>query len=92
MISSLMAALTPGKAKFADISNSMQSSGNVNFSSMSTSQFIIYIVFFLLSIWISMFIGTWIYNSSIPKIIPSLGKISTMNFFGLYILTHILFG
>jgi len=92
MLSSTMAALTPGKAKFTDISGAMNSQKNVDLSTMSTGQLITFIVVFLLSVWILMFLGEWIYNTNIPKIVPNLGKISTMNFFGIYVLTHILFG
>lgn len=60
-------------------------------ASMSTGQVVTFVLVFLLSIWILMGLGAWVFNTTIPKIIPSIGKITVMQFFGLYIVTHILF-
>lgn len=58
---------------------------------MTSGQLLTFILVFVLSVWLLMLIGAWIFNSSIPRIIPSVRKITVLEFFGLYLVCHILF-
>ena len=64
---------------------------DINQDKMTFSQWVIFVVVFLLLLFILMFLGTIIFNSTIPKIIPSIRKVTTSEFFGLYVILHILF-
>jgi hypothetical protein len=74
------------KQPFADISKQEMKS-----STMTAPQIIVFVFVFLLSLWLLMFIGAYVFNQSIPKIFPMIKKISILEFFGLYLTTHILF-
>ena len=60
-------------------------------ASMSGGQMFTFIIVFVLSVWLLMFLGAWVFNTSIPRIIPGIKKITMLEFFGLYIICHILF-
>jgi hypothetical protein len=60
-------------------------------ASMSGGQMFTFIIVFVLSVWLLMFLGAWVFNTSIPRIIPGIKKITMLEFFGLYIVCHILF-
>lgn len=64
---------------------------DINQDKMTFSQWVIFVAVFLLLLFILMFLGTIIFNSTIPKIIPSIRKVKTSEFFGLYVILHILF-
>ena len=64
---------------------------DINQDKMTFSQWVIFVAVFLLLLFILMFLGTIIFNSTIPKIIPSIRKVTTSEFFGLYVILHILF-
>jgi hypothetical protein len=82
-------------ARFMNIDNSMQPMGmqpmgmqNIN---MSTSDMITFLIVFMLALFITILLGMYIFNMTIPKIFPAVRKVSMMEFFGLYIITHMLF-
>jgi hypothetical protein len=87
-VSTMISAANNIRQGFENVSSISQTP---DISNMSTGQIITFILVFLLSIWILMCIGASIFNTTIPKIIPSIGKVTIMQFFGLYIVTHILF-
>lgn len=58
---------------------------------MSGRELLTFIIVFALSVWLLMFLGAWIFNTSIPRFIPGIKKITVLEFFGLYIVCHILF-
>lgn len=64
---------------------------DINQDKMTFGQWVIFVAVFLLLLFILMFLGTIIFNSTIPKIIPSIRKVKTSEFFGLYVILHILF-
>lgn len=70
-----------GVSKFEDL----------NQDKMTFGQWVIFIAVFLLLLFILMFLGTMVFNLTIPKIIPSIRKVKTSEFFGLYVILHILF-
>lgn len=85
-ISSMVAAITPsnGKAPFANVNAE-------DLTQASTGQVLMFVLVFAFSVWLLMFLGAWIFNSSIPKIFPAANKVTVLQFFGLYIICHILF-
>ncbi len=80
-ISSLVASIAPGKQGFTT---------SIELNTISSNNMITFILIFILSVWILMLLGTWIFNNTIPKLIPSIRKASVLEFFGLYIVLHIL--
>jgi len=60
-------------------------------SNMDPGRRIMFFLLLLILIYFTMFIGTWVFNTSIPNIVPSIKKISISDFFGLYIISHMLF-
>lgn len=58
---------------------------------MTTGQLILFFFILTLLLYIIMCLGAIIFNISIVKIFPSVKKVSTIDFFGLYIVTHLLF-
>lgn len=98
LVSSLskFASAIPGakslKQPFANIANSNYNNElAINIASMSGGQIITFVIVFALSVWLLMFLGAWIFNTSIPRFIPGIKKITVLEFFGLYIVCHILF-
>ena len=73
--------LTGNKAPFTN--NTMEDMNN-------GEQLLFMFVLFTL-IYVNMYIGGVIFNMSIVKILPSVKKVSTMDFLGLYIVLHMLF-
>ena len=64
---------------------------NYEMQEMSPGQYILFIFILFMLIYFTMFIGSLIFNISVVKIFPSIKKIDTMDFFGLYIVLHMLF-
>ncbi len=64
---------------------------NVSPDNMSITQWIIFFITFTVLLISVMFLGKIVFNMTIPKIIPSIRKVSTSEFFGLYVILHILF-
>ena len=60
-------------------------------ANMSGGQLLTFVIVFILSVLLLMFLGAWVFNTSIPQIIPGIKKITMLEFFGLYIVCHILF-
>ena len=92
-LSSMVAAIPSGsKQGFSNVvSMSMFNDNEVSNVNVSGSQLLTFIIVFVLSIWLLMFLGARIFNTSIPHIFPSVRKITLLEFFGLYIVCHILF-
>jgi hypothetical protein len=65
--------------------------GSENLQDMSSGQYLIYFLILILLLYFIMFIGALVFNISIVKIFPSVKKVSTLDFFGLYIVIHLLF-
>jgi len=74
-------AVNPTKASFTN--NNMA-------ESYANQGFLFYIILILLILLI-MWIGSFVFNESVVKIFPSTKKVSTLEFFGLYIVIHLLF-
>ena len=87
---SSMAAAIPIKQGFANVMSS-NSPDTADLASMSAGQMMVFVIIFALSVWLLMFLGAWVFNTSIPKIIPAVKNITVLEFFGLYIVCHILF-
>jgi hypothetical protein len=64
---------------------------NVDPDNMSMCQWLIFLCTFIVLLLTVMFLGKIVFNMTIPKIIPSIRKVSTSEFFGLYVILHILF-
>jgi hypothetical protein len=94
MSSNLISGISAGIAKMT-----MPNTNKSNFTdvisttpdNMTVQQWIIFVIVFVLMLFILMFLGAKLFNLTIPKIIPSINKVSTAEFFGLYIILHILF-
>jgi hypothetical protein len=64
---------------------------DVGTSDLSDSELALFFLTTIILLVIIMYCGCFIYNTVALKAIPSLHKLTTFQFFGLYILTHILF-
>ena len=92
-LSSFAAAIPgiPGNSTKQGFANVISMSNDKDLANISGSQLFTFIIVFLISVWLLMFIGALIFNSSIPRIFPSVRKITMLEFFGLYLVCHILF-
>jgi hypothetical protein len=92
---SKLASAIPGgqslKQPFANVHPNYNNDLAIGIASMSGGQLLTFIIVFVLSVWLLMFLGAWVFNTSIPQIIPGIKKITMLEFFGLYIICHILF-
>jgi hypothetical protein len=57
---------------------------------MNSGQQLLFIFVLFILIYFTMYIGAMIFNISVVKIFPSVKTVSTMDFFGLYIVLHLL--
>jgi hypothetical protein len=93
--SKLAAAIPTGKPIKQSFSNVMSNYNDdlaTAMARMTRGELLTFIIVFILSVWILMFLGAWIFNSSIPKIFPAVNrKITMLEFFGLYLVCRILF-
>jgi len=62
-----------------------------NIDNMSFSEFLIFLIIFIVLLVILMVLGTIVFNFTIPRIFPNVRKVKTVEFFGLYVILHILF-
>jgi hypothetical protein len=62
-----------------------------NVSDMSFGQFIVFSVVLVIMILIIVWVGSYIFNHSVVNVIPCVKPVSILDFFGLYIITHMLF-
>jgi hypothetical protein len=58
---------------------------------MDFGQFVLFCLIFFLLLYLTMYLGALIFNVTIVKIIPSVKRVTTLDFFGLYVILHILF-
>ena len=58
---------------------------------MDPGQQVLYIIILMLLILLTMWVGAYIFNQSVVNIFPSVKKVSVLDFFGLYIVLHLLF-
>ena len=65
--------------------------GNQDMQDMNFGQFVLFCLIFFTLLYITMYLGAIIFNVSIVKIFPSVKRVSTIDFFGLYVILHILF-
>jgi hypothetical protein len=64
---------------------------DVGTDDLSSSELLLFLITTIILLFIIIYCGCIIYNDVALKAVPSLHKLSTFQFFGLYILTHILF-
>jgi len=64
---------------------------NQNTNEITTGQSVVFFVILMFIIYFTMLIGAFVFNTSIVKIFPSVKKVSVIDFFGLYIVLHLLF-
>lgn len=64
---------------------------DVGTSDLSDYELVLFLLNIIILLVITVYIGCYIYNTVAVKAIPSLNKLNTLQFFGLYILTHMLF-
>ncbi len=77
--------LMPTKSAF---SNDIGMNGMNN---MNSGQGFLFFIILILLIYLTMYLGAFIFNTIVVKIMPSLKKVTTLDFFGLYIVLHLLF-
>ena len=63
---------------------------NQNPNEMTFGQSLVFFIILCLVIYITMWIGSFVFNRSVIKIFPSVKKVSALDFFGLYIVLHLL--
>ena len=63
---------------------------NQNPNELSVGQSFIFFIVLTLVIYLTMWVGAFVFNTSIVKIFPSVKRVSILDFFGLYIVLHIL--
>ena len=64
---------------------------NQSIEEMNGGQQLLFIFVLFVLIYFTMYLGSMIFNMSVVKIFPSVKKVSTMDFFGLYVVLHLLF-
>ena len=62
-----------------------------NPNNMSGKQLLVFFLVFTLLLGIILALGTYFFNQTIPRIFPSMRKVTFSDFIGLYIVTRILF-
>ena len=68
-----------------------QFSNRNSIDNMDADQGILFFIILIILIYLVMLLGAFIFNMSVIKIFPSTKKITTLDFFGLYIVIKILF-
>ena len=63
---------------------------NQNPNEMTLGQTLISFFIFGLTVYLIMWLGSFVFNTSVVKIFPSVKKTSILDFFGLYIVLHLL--
>ena len=66
-------------------------SSNKGIDNMNSGQGFVFFIILILLIYLTMMLGAFVFNTSVVKIMPSLKKVTTLDFFGLYIVIHLLF-
>jgi hypothetical protein len=64
---------------------------NNTIEDMNSGEQLLFIFVLFTLIYLSMYLGSLVFNMSVVKIFPSVKKVSTLDFFGLYIVLHMLF-
>ena len=64
---------------------------NQNTNEITTGQSVVFFFILMFTLYLTMLIGAFIFNTSFVKIFPSVKKVSVLDFFGLYIVLHLLF-
>lgn len=85
-ITSLASKYSGKTEKFANAYNTYNAPVEITQVDITT-----FIIVFTLALIITILLGMFIFNMTIPKIFPSVRKVSFIEFFGLYIITHMLF-
>jgi hypothetical protein len=62
-----------------------------NYDNMSFNDFLLFFITYTILLFIIIVLGTIIFNMIIPKIFTNIRKLSFIEFFGLYVISHILF-
>ena len=57
---------------------------------ISAGQSFLFFVILIITMYLIMLLGTFVFNTSVVKIFPSVKKVSILDFFGLYIVLHLL--
>ena len=78
------------------VSNAMtkspfQNAGVMPVGSMTLGQFILFVIIYLALLYLIMWVGAFIFNASVVKVVPALKKASVLDFFGVYIISQMLF-
>ncbi len=72
-------------------SNSNMNSNPLDKINMSSGQYFMFVFILILMIYFTMFLGAIIFNASVTKAFPSVKPITTGQFFGIYLVTQLLF-
>ena len=64
---------------------------NQGVEDMNGGQQLLFIFVLFVLMYFTMFLGSMIFNISVVKIFPSVKQVTTMDFFGLYVVLHLLF-
>ena len=65
--------------------------GNQGVQDMNFGQFMLFCLIFFILLYLTMYLGSLIFNVTIVKMFPTIKRVSTLDFFGLYVILHILF-
>jgi len=63
---------------------------NQNSNEITLGQSLLFFIVFCLVIYVTMWLGSFVFNTSVVKIFPSVKKVSILDFLGLYIVLHLL--
>ena len=80
--STIQNALSGNKNSFTN-----QNSFDLN---VNPGQRFLFFVILIITMYLIMLLGTFVFNTSVVKIFPSVKKVSILDFFGLYIVLHLL--
>jgi len=73
------------------VSGSKNSFTNRGTVEINPGQSFLLFVIFIIILYLTMLLGSCLFNASVVKIFPSVKKVSVLDFFGLYIVIHLLF-
>ena len=83
-------------SSLVNISSSIQKAltpshfSNQNPNEISIGQSLYFFIVLSLVVYLTMWAGSFVFNTSVVKIFPSVKKVSILDFFGLYIVLHLL--
>jgi hypothetical protein len=87
----LLGSISSVASKISTVVAKSTFTNSASIENMNASQTILFFIMLIFLIYLTMWLGTFVFNTSVIKIFPSIKKVTTLDFFGLYIVLHLLF-